>query len=571
MRTGRNSVGGALTYDWNIEPFGGSVSEQLGVLLFPSAPCDSILYNISLTSSNICGGSQYIDTLIVYALPQPTIELAEDSICSGETSTAFNTTDCAWETTYEWTLGDNPPFVSTSLEVTEAFLSEYDFGIYPLTLSASNACGIVDTTLNLVVVPNEIEALISADPIVGCEPLLVWFDQQMYGVTYFSWDFGDGLTSLLEDPSHEYPMDGTYEAMFIAGNFCGALDTTYQEIEVMPAPDFGVSLSDQFLCVGEYVTFDVFGDPINSLSWDFGDGTTSTLDQPNHVYNADGEFTITITANSSENGCPNSVTETIDVISTPTAIINADALAGCPPLIVSFSNNSEDAIDYYWTLGDGDFFIGDTLSHSYFETGTYEVEVVAINSNSCTDTALVEIVVYPSPDAAFTHESFNEYSELDVYFTNLSIGASAFHWHFGDGDISFLPEPSHSYSKTKDCSFFPELIAYNNFGCSDTAIKIINLVHELEVYTPNTFTPNNDRLNDIFQVVTSDVDPNTSRLTIFNRWGVLIYEELGGNPSWNGFIDGEQAPNDLYTWQYKGILKCGYEEVHYTGHVTLVR
>ena len=197
--------------------------------------------------------------------------------------------------------------------------------------------------------------------------------------------------------------------------------------------------------------------------------------------------------------------------------------------------------------------------------------MVAINSSSCTDTALVEIIVYPSPTAEFTYESYNEYYELNVDFINNSIGATAYQWEFGNGYSSFMPEPYFTYQKLGDCIYYPTLIALNNFGCRDTTINSIALLHELEVYAPNTFTPDNNGLNDVFEVVTSDVDPNTSRLTIYDRWGILIYEQLGDNPSWNGIIGNEQAPNDVYVWIYKGILKCGYEEVQYTGHVTLVR
>jgi gliding motility-associated-like protein len=91
------------------------------------------------------------------------------------------------------------------------------------------------------------------------------------------------------------------------------------------------------------------------------------------------------------------------------------------------------------------------------------------------------------------------------------------------------------------------------------------------VYAPNSFTPNGDFLNDVFEVVSTDVAPSTSHLQIFNRWGVMIHESRGDNPTWDGLINGDEAPNDVYLWKYEARLNCGYTEFEHLGHLTLVR
>jgi gliding motility-associated-like protein len=93
----------------------------------------------------------------------------------------------------------------------------------------------------------------------------------------------------------------------------------------------------------------------------------------------------------------------------------------------------------------------------------------------------------------------------------------------------------------------------------------------MRIWAPNAFSPDNDGINDIFSIVTSDVATEKSRLAIFNRWGVLIHEDIGFNPSWDGYIDGKLAKNDLYVWKYSGREKCGEEEVNLTGHVVLIK
>jgi gliding motility-associated-like protein len=565
------TVGSSLEYLWSIEPFGEQTVSEPGSLLFPAAPCDSIYYNISLIASNICGSVAATNALLVYSLPQPNFALNTDTICSEATLAIYNTTSCAWQTEYTWDLGDGSTSNSQQLQLENIYFTEEDFSTYTIALSASNACGTTEFAQSVVVAPNQITAFFNADPISGCEPLEVNFDQEMFGVTYFSWDFGNGLTSIEEDPTTIYADDGNFEVMFIAGNFCGAQDTAYQAITVLPLPSIGFTSSDQFLCVGESTLLTPFGDPISGHVWDFGDGSQSSLTSPTHIYFNEGSFEVTLTAQSTVNGCFNSVTEIIEVITTPTADITTAQSLGCPPFTVSFENNTTDAINYFWNLGDGNLFVGDSLSHTFQNSGTYVVEIIAINNNSCADTTNIEITVYPQPTAAFVLQTTDNDYFIDVDFENQSLNAMAYQWFFGDGGISYFTDPFHSYEKTGECIYNPTLIAFNLFGCTDTTFRTVDIPLEMRTWAPNAFTPDNDGVNDVFFVVTSDVNPLTSTLSIFNRWGVKIHESTGINPSWDGYVDGELAKNDVYIWKYFGREKCGQEEVSLSGHVTLVK
>jgi gliding motility-associated-like protein len=565
------TVGAELTYTWNIDSYGTTSVEEPGTITFPAAPCDSIFYQVYLEAENICGMTSYEDEILVYSPPQPLFNVSSDTICSSLPVSLFNATTCAWQTTYSWDLGDGTIFTSEELIIDHVYYAFDDFGQYEITLSATNQCGVTENTQILTVVPNTIDAFFNANPVNGCEPLPVNFDQEMNGVTYFAWDFGDGSTSLDEDPVHIFQSEGSYEVSFIAGNFCGAQDTACQLITVLPAPVFDFVSSEDYLCIGEPTSFTAFGDPIYGYQWSFGDGNTSTAITPSHIYEATGEYEVTLTALSSENGCPTTITNIIEVITTPNAQILADTLEGCPPFMVNFTNNSTDAVNYFWNLDDGTSYVGDTLEHVFESSGTYNVQVIAINSNSCADTANVSVTVYPSPTAAFTYSTNDDYLALDVRFTNRSENAIAYEWDFGDGDGSFSANPFHSYMKDGKCIYEPTLKAYNAFGCEDVTSEAIELPFELKVHAPNAFSPNNDNLNDIFIVVTQDVDPVFSHLQIFDRWGVMVHEARGANPSWNGNVVSELATNDAYVWIYKTRKKCGYKEEEFKGHVIVVR
>jgi gliding motility-associated-like protein len=364
---------------------------------------------------------------------------------------------------------------------------------------------------------------------------------------------------------------GLYNVNFIAGNFCGAQDTATQIISVLPSPIFDFVSSEEFLCVGEPTNFTAFGDPIYGYQWSFGDSTTSNAISPDHYYLEEGVYEVSLLALSSTNGCPAVHTNSIEVITTPEIQIFADSIAGCPPFTVQFSNETTNAVNYYWDLADGNSFVGDTLEHVFENSGTYDVEIIAVNSNSCSDTTSIEITVYPQPTANFSFTTLDLDYELEVDFQNLSQNAIAYFWDFGDGGTSYNFSPVKDYQKDGDCFYGPTLTAYNAFGCSDIASKTISIPFELRVWAPNTFTPNGNNLNEAFQVVTIDVDPATSVLRIFDRWGLMIYEDKGVNPSWNGLIDGSPAPIDSYLWHYSAQLKCGFEEYKTMGIVTIVR
>jgi gliding motility-associated-like protein len=462
---------------------------------------------------------------------------------------------------------------SNSQELTEnhVYLAFDDFQNYQISLIATNPCGTTEATRTVTVVPNSITAFFNADPINGCEPLPVQFDQEMFGVTYFAWDFGDGITSLEEDPLHVYNSAGLYTIVFMAGNFCGAQDTAMQTVNVLPAPNFDFVSSEEFLCVGEGTTFSAFGDPIYGYNWSFGDGENSTEIGPEHFYLEEGVYEVSLSAISSANGCPATHTNIIEVITTPEINIFADTLAGCPPFMVNFFNETINAVNYYWNLGDGNSFVGDTLQHVFENSGTYEVEIIAVNSNSCTDTTSLEITVYPQPIADFTFTTFDLDYRFDVNFQNQSENAIAYYWDFGDGNVSYNFNPGNDYRKDGDCFYEPTLTAYNVFGCTDQKSKTINIPFELRVWAPNTFTPDGNNLNEVFQVVTVDVEPEISVLQIFDRWGVMIHEDKGVNPTWDGRIYNELAPVDSYVWKYTTRVKCGFEEYKAIGHVTIVR
>src|SRR5690606_30836244 len=111
-------------------------------------------------------------------------------------------------------------------------------------------------------------------------------------------------------------------------------------------------------------------------------------------------------------------------------------------------------------------------------------------------------------------------------------------------------------------------------GCADTAHLIIRVDEELIYYVPNTFTPDNDEFNEVFQpVFTSGFDPYDFSMWIFNRWGEVVFETHDASIGWDGTygVDGNDCQDGTYTWKIAFKTNRNDERKVIHGHVNLLR
>ena len=221
----------------------------------------------------------------------------------------------------------------------------------------------------------------------------------------------------------------------------------------------------------------------NSFLWDFGDGNTDTSANPSHTYGFASIDTVTLTANNLE-GCVNTVKRVYHFVDHPTqALFTADTLRGCPTLTVQFTNQSQYATSYIWYYGDG--YQGTAVNpiHNYTATAFYDVRLYAYDSiNGCNDTLIMRnyIQVYQTAPvaASFTMNPTTGCTPLNIDFTNTSSNtATSFVWYFGDGDSSYIANPSHLYLIGD--SLFPKVVAYNtdtSYHCIGKSIFYDTLV-----------------------------------------------------------------------------------------------
>lgn len=302
-------------------------------------------------------------------------------------------------------------------------------------------------------------------------------------INSYQWDFGDGSTSFLVNPDHIYANPGTYPVQLIVGTSDGCPDTLVQNVVVHPGPV--VDFDPVTLCINEQpFTFNNNSDTLNSnitnISWDLGDGNTSTLFEPTYSYASAGTYDVTLVLTTS-NGCIDSVTQQVVINPLPTAAFDTTKVAGgtCgAPQTYLFTDQSVGAVSYLWDFDINNPGINtDTVANptfSYNSPGVYDVQLVVNNAFSCPDTANVTIVVPPYPTASFSLDSTFGCTPLPVNFTSLSTfnfptgGISNYYWNFGDGSSTNTSDTAVTHIYTDAGVYDVTLIVENSFGCVDS-------------------------------------------------------------------------------------------------------
>lgn len=193
-------------------------------------------------------------------------------------------------------------------------------------------------------------------------------------------------------------------------------------------------------------------------------------------------------------------------------------------------------------------------------SGVYSLTVKGCGISKTTDE--VEII-FNDILADFNPSVVTGNTPLEVTFANLSSENSiSYFWNFGDSISSELKNPTHNYIARGE--YLVSLIAKNDVGCVDTAFyKFIKVTENNYLYIPNSFTPNDDGLNDSFFPKASTL--LSYRCLIFNRWGELVFESNDIKQAWNGL----NATDAVYVYKMKVTFSDNTTE-EYTGTVTLL-
>jgi gliding motility-associated-like protein len=227
-----------------------------------------------------------------------------------------------------------------------------------------------------------------------------------------------------------------------------------------------------------------------------------------------------------------------------------------------------------WSYGDG--VKTTNLTHKYHIGGQYSITLTSTSTNGCKDSLTkinyVEVVPKPTVAFTFTPDSIDIFDPV-VTFTNQS-NAVHYKWVFGDEKpISTATNPNHIFPSTTGQHYLVTLTGYNTAtGCDTSYTQKIVSKEPLIYYIPNTFTPNGDEVNNTFKpVFFSGLDIYNYHLSIYNRWGELIFESENVDYGWDGTYGNQLVETATYVWKIEFKEKLVDKRHVGTGHINVIK
>ncbi len=408
------------------------------------------------------------------------------------------------------------------------------------------------------------------------------YQQQYIDQAYWEF-FIDGSWQTIEqwDATLTLPGLGTYEGLLVLNPNTDCGDTAYVQVNVFPFLEADFTYAYDTCSAGpvQFTDLSVSGagpDSIVQWRWDFAQLDTSSLQHPSFTFPQPGYHEVQLTVRD-VNNCEDSRTHTIPYFPVPkTLIVAPTTFDGCQPAQIFFDNLStpiSEEYDIWWDFGDGGTSMEISPTYVYRDTGLYTVALSVVSPLGCqTDTVFYNwIRVRPSPIAAFEY-SPQVISRFDpeVDFYDRSQGAVKWEWIFPDGTISFLPNVRYVFPDT-GLQEVVQVVTHLS-GCTDTARALIDVIPDVRFFLPNAFSPNHDGVNDFFRGAGVVEGIKRFHLTIWNRWGELVFETTDPDEEWNGQIDNTDlpAPEGVYVVVVTMISPRG-QLLEYRGFVTLIR
>jgi gliding motility-associated-like protein len=289
------------------------------------------------------------------------------------------------------------------------------------------------------------------------------------------------------------------------------------------------------------------------------------------------QTTTTYTFTPDPGQCALNAQMTIQIWPRPLPTFQQDETVGCAPLRVFFENTTgfPNPMSCQWTMGNGNIInsCGNFVSSIYNAPGCYDVTLTMTYPGNCVNsfTATNAVCIEPDPVAAFSANPTQVEINQPVSFMNHSTGASTYQWTFGDfTGFATDVNPTHTYEQQGFYQVY--LVAFSDFGCSDTASQAILVEAPVIYYVPNTFTPDNDQFNQTFKpIITQGIDIFGYQLLIFNRWGEILFESNDAEYGWDGTYGGKIVPDGTYIWKIRYRVLGVDKPQEIMGHVNLIR
>jgi gliding motility-associated-like protein len=539
-----------------------------------------------VASQNGCPGTPSTFTVRVHA--KPNADFTNTTVCVGNTTTFQDLSNVAiggptGVTAWNWSFGDP---VTQNLNISQLQNPTHAFsnaGTYTVQLICESYNGCRDTISRSVIVnPLPVVDFTFSDE---CDGQFVGFVNQTTStsaITNWSWNFGDGNVSSLQNPNNLFPGPGFYNVTLTATNANGCINSRTKTVIIYPNPVADFSYDNS--CWNTITTFtslaslvDPNGTTIDLQEWNFGDvgsgaNNFSTLVNPVHNYNAPGVYQVSLTVTTSR-GCVTTITLPVNIPAITPPIPTHDTV--CFGEVATVFAINPDA-----SLGTLEWFYTNTGNENAFQFGSsvfvtpplenttvYWVGLRDIDGCLSPKTPVIALVNgLPNGGVIVNSQILDLPNALaEFHLTDVEFGPiTSYFWDFGDGTTSNESDPVHQY--TEQGVYDVTITMINANGCKRTITyyQYITVNKTVHIFVPTGFTPNGDGLNDNFEVATVLI--TKFHIDVYDRWGKLVFASDDLSFKWDGGKLGE----DVYTYVIKATEWSG-STVSKRGTVTLIR
>jgi gliding motility-associated-like protein len=292
---------------------------------------------------------------------------------------------------------------------------------------------------------------------------------------------------------------------------------------------------------------------ITQWNWNFGDFTSSNLQNPVHTYTSSGTFTTQLVAQNSY-GCRDTIKRATTIYPLPNSNFGIGRICTGAFLNLIFSDSTtvaapETISQYFWDFGGPGISNLQNPIQLFPGSGLYNIKLITTSNHGCKDTIVKQTNLSPRPIAGFAYSISSGLTVgTNVNVIDTSKYTSQWNWNFGNGIQNILTQNASQVYYSNGVYVITQ-IAYDNYGCSDTArvaVRINNITNEIYSLIPNAISPNGDGKNDVWKLDFISILYPQTEVDIFNVWGQNIYHSVGYNEPWNGKFNGHDLPVGNY-------------------------
>lgn len=373
---------------------------------------------------------------------------------------------------FTWRFSDDRVYRDAGPSITRRFNDFADLQLR-LTITDLNGCTRF-INKHVPVILGGPKARIKPDSIVACVGSKVIFPDSSASnpnsaIIKWTWNFGNGLDLEYTEPKFEtvYHEPGIYDLRLKVEDTNGCIDSIviFKAVSVYQVKaDFYTP--DTIICPNTII--DLFNQSTGiglKYLWDFGDGTSSTLQIPEKKYEKNGLFDVKLKVTDTAN-CVSTLERIkyIDVGGIKAKFEISDSFASCPPLFVSFTNQSIGGIGYAWDFGNGNSSVLDNPVHTYTSLGDFSAQLIVSGKGGCTDTAYRKVLIQ-GPAGEITYTPLSGCPPLEVKFSSSTENVKTYIWDFSDGNTIVTPDSTVTNLYLNPGIYRPRIILEDGDKC----------------------------------------------------------------------------------------------------------